>query len=65
MSCYLGIDPGVSGGFGVVGSEKYVEPMPDTEKDIWDWISSRFDPEDTFAVIEKVGGFIGGNPAPG
>jgi hypothetical protein len=36
--------------------------MPRTERDIWDWLSSLsdvFPEEERFAVIEKVGGYVG------
>jgi hypothetical protein len=67
---YIGIDPGASGGLAAL-SPTFVlnyDPMPETERDIFDWLhalgeSAVIHPR--FAVIEKVGGFIKGNPAPG
>jgi len=63
---YLGIDPGLSGGLaflsptaGITSATK----MPDTEADLWDWFRAfaRGHPSGrTFAVIEKVGGYVGG-----
>lgn len=66
---YVGIDPGASGGLsslapshGSVSAQK----MPETERDRWDWIKSQRMPgRKVVAMIEKVGGFIKGNPAPG
>lgn len=60
---YLGIDPGASGGMAVLrGDHLTCIGMPETERDIWDWIAGS---TATLAIIEKVGGFIKGNPAPG
>lgn len=63
-SIYLGIDPGASGGLAEVGvSSKrlYVKStkMPDTEKDLWNWVEERGIGllemgDEVFAVIEKV-----------
>lgn len=74
---YIGIDPGASGGLAVIrtrlspnGPELYSPPqvtaikMPETPRDIWDWIRQGSS-TNTFAVIEKVGGFVKGNPVPG
>jgi len=64
---YIGIDPGAGGGLAsvTVGRDvHHVEgaagsiPMPKTERDIWDWIESKW--ASGFAVIEKVGGYMGG-----
>lgn len=66
---WIGIDPGASGGLAAIveqvnGAPGIVNPvvavgMPETEKDVWDWIRAHasilYEP---FAVIEKVGGFI-------
>ncbi len=64
MSVFMGIDPGASGGIAVV-HDGIVEAasMPKTERDVWEWINRWSSPE-MFAVIEKVGGFIG-VPHPG
>ena len=66
---YIGVDPGMSGGLAFIcGSTVDVYAMPATERDIWDAIydvlASHPDTE-RFAVIERVGGFIQGNPSPG
>lgn len=68
-SLYIGVDPGASGGLAcITPTAALAIPTPKTERDVWDWLSARGresvdDP--VFAVIEKVGGFIKGNPAPG
>ncbi len=59
MPTYLGIDPGASGGLVAItyfshGDSIDSVPMPVTERDIWLW----FCRDTTYAVIEKVGGFI-------
>ncbi len=62
MPRYIGIDPGASGGLAGVGINDIAIPMPGTERDIWEWIKLK-DDKDTFAVIEKVQGYIGnGHP---
>lgn len=65
---YVGIDPGASGGIAAqsFGTNKWIIAfkMPDTERDTWEEIK-RLKTPDCKAVIEKVGGFIAGNPAPG
>ncbi len=69
---YIGIDPGASGGIASIyelggGSVGIAVVMPKTEKDLWNLMSNGLDQEDCescFAVIEQVGGFIGG-PSPG
>ena len=68
---YLGIDPGASGGLAMISPmaslrNQHVSavPMPATERDVWEWFrQGRSSVE--FAVIERVGGFIQGNPSPG
>ncbi len=61
---FFGIDPGKSGGLAMIrGRAVIAVPMPATERDVWEWISNA-SPSD-YAVIEKVGGFIQGNPTPG
>lgn len=67
---YLGIDPGASGGLAVLEGDGRVilaSPMPDTAKDTWERMTEVIGPSHarTFAAIERVGGYIQGNPAPG
>jgi hypothetical protein len=63
VSIYLGIDPGASGGLAASNGGLWsITPMPATERDIWNWI---VDCHALRAVIEKVGGYIAGNPSPG
>lgn len=59
---YLGIDPGLNGGLAVItpSSEVIYTKMPETERDAWEWVSGF--PVITFAVIEKVGGYISSKP---
>lgn len=59
---YLGIDPGASGGLACLSFDPVdAVAMPATDRDVWDWI--RFlghrPNGHVFAVIEKVGGYIG------
>ncbi len=61
---FIGIDPGVSGGLACLRHGTYCTAMPKTEKDIWDWFY-QYSTGEAFAVIEKVGGFIGGKGQPG
>ncbi len=68
---YFGIDPGMSGGlawseFG----EVHADPMPETERDIWEWLDVHYPKligksAAAFAVIEQVGGHIAGKNQPG
>ncbi len=60
----MGVDPGASGGLAVIWPGGIIKSsvMPATERDTWLWITEGVG---SFAVIEKVGGFIQGNPAPG
>jgi hypothetical protein len=55
MKCYVGIDPGKSGGL-VCLDRRYkvvaLDPMPTTERDIWGWFQDL--PVDVVAIIEKV-----------
>lgn len=63
---YLGIDPGASGGLAVLATDtQEAVPMPETEKEVWEWFRWYVPGMKPFAVIEKVGGFIQGNAAPG
>jgi hypothetical protein len=66
MSLYIGVDPGVNGGIAGIGDEVVLSSMPKSESDILyyfkkllerDWICSG---EIVHAVIEQVGGFMGG-----
>lgn len=58
---FLGIDPGVNGGIAVVSwLGAAVWPMHVTERDIWGLIKVLRDTGIAFAMIEKVGGFMGG-----
>ena len=61
---WLGIDPGASGGIAILhGREVTSVSMPDTERDVWDFFQENGWRGDTpqFAIIEKVGGYIGTN----
>ena len=64
---YIGIDPGASGGLACVHVDGNCAavPMPPTERDVWEWVTDLSSWRPPFAVVEKVGGFIKGNPAPG
>lgn len=67
---YIGVDPGASGGLAFIrGDEVDLVPMPDTERDVWDSIVDVLlcyqTPPKSFAMIERVGGYIAGNPSPG
>lgn len=62
---FLGIDPGMNGGIAVIGDTKYMAiPMPDTEKELWDFlhpfgtpsIRSLYHSPQSYAILEKVGG---------
>lgn len=63
---YIGIDPGASGGIAVLHSDGGIqaEPMPKTETDLWDFIHDG-DTTNVFAIVEQVGGFVGGKGQPG
>lgn len=68
MKSYLGIDPGASGGMAFIfNGATTTTKMPVSDREIWNWIKhlKSFFESEPFAVIEKVGGFIAGNPAPG
>ncbi len=67
---YIGIDPGASGGLAFIYNDQVTAfSMPKTERDIWDAVYDELAATDAdtrrFAVIERVGGFIAGNPSPG
>lgn len=70
MKIILGIDPGKSGGLAITDNERIeCMPMPLTDGDVVDVIRSfscwSSDGSDLFCYIEKVGGYIKGNKAPG
>lgn len=58
MKAYLGIDPGMAGGFAILaeGKAPYAIPMPETERDIWDAVRGfhAWADKETVAVIEQV-----------
>lgn len=62
MNCYLGLDPGVSGGLACLYDDDTVEAikMPDNLESIWVWLSRGRGPGTTYAAVEKVGGWIPG-----
>lgn len=65
---YLGIDPGANGGIvSICGGKTVATKMPKTEQEVWELISSHSHPfgDRSYAVIEKVGGFVGGEGQPG
>lgn len=66
---YLGIDPGASGGFATTdnGLNITLHPMPKTERAVWDWVRDlKFNTKGyVVAVIEKVTGYVSGNPRTG
>ncbi len=64
---FLGLDPGVLGGLARIDRNFGVSavPMPVTEVDVWEWFSRWAGSTEVFAVVEKVGGFVAGNPTPG
>lgn len=54
---YIGIDPGASGGLvALIGKTVCHAKMPETERDIWDWISGKSEPFGyrSVAVIEWI-----------
>lgn len=68
---YLGIDPGASGGIGILRCENSsikatALRMPDTERDLWDLLKEYGTPtirhpssgSTCYAVLEKVGGIV-------
>lgn len=71
MSVAIGVDPGTSGGIAVIYSPVSGSPVVTlqaidklTEHELWDFVQS-CQAEICYAVMEKVGGFIQGSPAPG
>lgn len=79
--CYIGIDPGASGGLaaldgaapGGVRTMLGMASLSFTERSIWDWLQDmllhsvgrNFAPGACFAVIEKNSGYVGGAGNPG
>lgn len=65
-SHYWGIDPGASGGLALLSPDGTVQTwkMPATERDLFEILQENRGSH-TWAVVEQVGGFIKGNPAPG
>lgn len=66
----ISIDPGQSGGIVVCNGEDVAAyPMPETQGDILELIREAEDESEwgstTICVLEQVGGFTAGNPAPG
>lgn len=64
---YLGIDPGASGGLVLLasGEEEWFSTWTlgnSTDRQTWGFINGS---QADFCCIEKVGGYIAGNPAPG
>ena len=66
MRKIIAIDPGASGGIAWSDADGNTHgvPMPETEGDVMNLIRE-IGIVDTRAVVELVGGFIKGNPAPG
>lgn len=61
ITYFLGIDPGNSGGLACVHADGHLclaSPMPDTERDIYDWID-QWPQCETRAVLEAVHAFPG------
>lgn len=65
LRCFVGIDPGASGGIAVIHPDGKVEccKMPDTERDVWGVLKDIgiISAGQAVAIIEKVGGYIGKN----
>ena len=61
---YIGIDPGMSGGIATLhGGKAHVDPMPETEADIWYLFRSlakSYVEAVKVALIEQVTGYVGG-----
>jgi crossover junction endodeoxyribonuclease RuvC len=58
---YIGVDPGQSGGMAILrsGTSGMVCPMPQTEKDVYDWFEPFQYRGSPTAIIEKVHSFPG------
>lgn len=64
-TCYIGIDPGVSGGIAwIEGGRIKAIPIPDNRADVWQWFGSRqpwlVHPSSPIAMVEHVTGYVGG-----
>lgn len=61
--CFIGVDPGASGGLVCLQGDKVrITKLENLSlHEVWSWISDYLDCQ-TFAVIEKVGGHVGGGP---
>jgi hypothetical protein len=65
---YLGIDPGASGGVAALvgGDVWFAVKMPETDRDVIAVIEKVAErPGQKYCLIEKVGGYLKGRPAPG
>lgn len=66
MPIYIGVDPGASGGLACYSKDGITAVgMPSTERDVWEWFSGYNLDQRPVAVIEKVGGYVGGTGQPG
>lgn len=55
LSWYIGVDPGMGGGLASIAAEGANGiPMPQTERDVWEWFHWWESRQRPFAVIEKV-----------
>lgn len=62
---YIGIDPGAGGGIACLfPCRKEFTSMPKTETDIWNYFHG-MTAKNCFAVLEQVGGYVGGAGQPG
>jgi hypothetical protein len=62
--CYIGIDPGASGGLACIAGGVTAVAMPATDQDLFNWLAVG-NGNGCFAVLEKVGGYVGGVGQPG
>jgi hypothetical protein len=64
---FLGIDPGASGGFCLIQPDGVIRPtgMLKTEWAVWEYFRALSSLPGVVAVIEKVGGYVGGKGQPG
>lgn len=64
---YLGLDPGASGGIASLyrGGLTAIAASALTLRDLWEWLRPVTPGFATYAVLEKVGGFVKGNATPG
>ena len=67
LTYYIGIDPGASGGIAVLRTSIVSIGMPKTETDLWSHIKewANLPKMTVFAVLEQVGGYVGGAGQPG